>query len=201
MPTIERIIAGQLTETNPTATPNNTSWETVSDVGRDLNFGFTVRDRHTIGGLGQTPQNNSDAMKVTVDVLSGPFVVTSQDTAGYIAYAGNIESVTWDVAGTDSGQVNTANVNILLSLDGGYTFPHILATNVPNDGAHNALLPNNVTSTTARIIVEGAGNIFLAMNSTDFEIQTTEFVLNPTNSPLNVCQPNDAVFDFTYNTF
>ena len=201
MPTIERIIAGQLTETNPTVTPGNTSWETVSDVARDLNFGFLVRDRHISGGLGQTPQSSSDAMKVTVDDASGPFVVTSQNTAGHIAYAGSTESVTWDVAGTDGGAVNTANVNILLSLDGGMTFPHILATNVPNDGAHDVVLPNNVTTTTARIIVEGAGNIFLAMNSTDFEIQTTEFVLNPSNSPLDVCQPNDAVFDFTYNTF
>lgn len=200
MPTIERIIAGQLTETNPTVTPGNTSWETVSDVARDLNFGFLVRDRHISGGLGQTPQSSSDAMKVTVDAAAGPFVVTSQNTAGHIGYAGSTESVTWDVAGTDGGNVNTANVNILLSEDGGYTFPHILATNVPNDGAHDVVLPN-VTTTTARIIVEGAGNIFLAMNSTNFEIQTTEFVLNPSNSPLDVCQPNDAVFDFTYNTF
>ncbi len=201
MPTIERIIAGQLTETNPTVTPGNTSWETVSDVARDLNFGFLVRDRNIGGGTGQTPQSSSDAMKVTVDDASGPFIVTSQNTAGHIAYAGSTESVTWDVAGTDGGAVNTANVNILLSEDGGMTFPHTLATNVPNDGAHDVVLPNNITTTTARIIVEGAGNIFLAMNSTNFEIQTTEFVLNPSNSPLDVCQPNDAVFDFTYNTF
>lgn len=201
MPTIERIIAGQLTETNPTVTPGNTSWETVSDVARDLNFGFLVRDRNIGGGTGQTPQNSSDAMKVTVDAATGPFIVTSHNTTGHIAYAGSTEYVTWDVAGTDGGAVNTANVNILLSLDGGYTFPHTLATNVPNDGAHDVVLPNNITTTTARIIVEGAGNIFLAMNSTNFEIQTTEFVLNPSNSPLDVCQPNDAVFNFTYNTF
>ena len=200
MPTIERIIVGQLTETNPSVTANNTSWETVSDVARDLNFGFLVRDRNIGGGTGQTPQGSSDAMKVTVDAVSGPFMVTSQNTVGHIGFAGSIESVTWDVAGTDGGAVNTANVNILLSEDGGLTFPHILATNVPNDGAHDVVLPN-VTTTTARIIVEGAGNIFLAMNSIDFEIQTTEFALNPSNSPVNACQPNDAVFDFTYNTF
>ena len=200
MPTIERIIAGQLTETNPTVTANNISWETVSDVARDLNFGFFVRDRQVMGGTGQTPQGHSDAMKVTVDDASGPFLVTSQNTAGHIAYAGSSEPVTWDVAGTDGGAVNTANVNILLSVDGGMTFPHILATNVTNDGAHNVVLPN-VTTTTARIIVEGAGNIFLAMNSTNFEIQTTEFVLNTSNSPLDVCKPDDAVFNFTYTTF
>ena len=200
MPTIERIIAGQLTETNPTVTPGNTSWETVSDVARDLNFGLIVRDRNITGGTGQTPQSSSDSMKVTVDGASGPFTVTSQNTAGHIAYAGSSEAVTWDVAGTDGGAVNTPNVNIFLSEDGGMTFPHSLATNVPNDGAQNVVLPN-VTTTTARIKVEGAGNIFLALNSTNFEIQTTEFVLNASNTPLDVCQPNDAVFDFTYNTF
>jgi len=130
MPTNERIIAGQLTETNPSVTANNTSWETVSDVARDLNFGFLVRDRNIGGGTGQTPQGSSDAMKVTVDAVSGPFMVTSQNTVGHIGFAGSIESVTWDVAGTDGGAVNTANVNILLSEDGGLTFPHILATNV-----------------------------------------------------------------------
>lgn len=200
MPKLSRILTGELTETNPTVTADNSSWETVSEVGRDLNFSFTVRDRSISGGTGQTPQISSDAMKVTVDASSGPFLITSHNTAGHIAYAGSSEPVTWDVAGTNSGAVNTANVNILLSVDGGMTFPHILATNVPNDGAHDVVLPN-VTTTTARIIIEGAENIFLAMNSTNFEIQTTEFVLNPSNSPLDVCKPNDAVFNFTYNTF
>lgn len=200
MPIIERIIAGQLTETNPTVTANNTSWETVSDVARDLNFAFTVRDRNITGGTGQTPQGSSNTMKVTVDGASGPFAVTSQNTAGHIVFAGDSETVTWDVAGTDGGAVNTPNVDILLSTDGGFTFPTTLATNVANDGSHNVTLPI-IQTTTARVMVKGSGNIFLAMNSTNFEIKKTEFVLSSTTTEIDVCKPNNAVYNFTYKTF
>ncbi len=200
MPVIDRIIAGQLTETNPAVTANNTSWETVSDVARDLNFAFTVRDRNTTGGTGQTPQSSSDTMKVTVDGASGPFAVTSQNTAGHIVFAGDSETVTWDVAGTNGGAVNTPNVDILLSTDGGKTFPTTLATNVTNDGSHDVTLPI-IETTTARVMVKGSGNIFLAMNSANFEIKKTEFVLSTTTTELDVCKPNDAVYNFTYKTF
>ncbi len=200
MPILNRILAGELTETNPTVMADNTSWETVSEVGRDLNFSFTVRDRSISGGTGLTPQSSSDTMKVTVDAASGPFQVTSQNTVNYVVFSGDSEIVTWDVADTNVGAVNTPNVNILLSEDGGLTFPHTLATNVPNDGSHTVTIPV-LTTTTARIKVEGAGNIFLAINSTNFEIEETEFVLNTTESSLDVCVPNDAVYAFTYQTF
>ena len=200
MPILSRILTGELTETNPTDTSGNTSWETVSEVGRDLNFSFTVRDRNVSGGTGQTPQSSSDAMKVTVDAASGPFQLTSQNTVDYVVFSGNSEMVTWDVAGTNAGAVNTPNVNILLSVDGGLTFPHTLASNVPNDGSHNVTIPV-LTTTSARIKVEGAGNIFLAINNVDFEIEETEFVLNATEAALDICIPNDAVYNFTYSTF
>lgn len=87
MPSLSRILEGELTETNPTVTADNTSWETVSQIARDLNFRFTARDRSEANGTGQTPQSASDAMKVTVDDQSGPFVLTSQNTAGYVVFA------------------------------------------------------------------------------------------------------------------
>jgi len=200
MPILSRILRGELTETNPTATADNSSWETVSEVGRDLNFSFTVRDRNASGETGQTPQSSSDAMKVSVDTASGPFQETSQNTADYVVFSGDSEMVTLDVAGTNVGAVNTPNINILLSVDGGLTFPHTLASNVPNNGSHIVTIPV-LTSTTARIKVEAVGNIFLAINSTNFEIEETEFVLNATETSLDRCSPNDAVYNFTYTTF
>jgi subtilisin-like proprotein convertase family protein len=202
MPFVERVINGQLTESNPVETVDNSSWETVSNVGRTLNFALTVRDRSEANGLGQTPQSSYDTMTITVDGSSGPFAVTSQ-TTNETWDVGSNQTITWDVAGTDVGAVNTPTVNILLSIDGGFTYPFTLASGVPNDGSENITVP--VTGgggvTTARVKVEGNDNIFYAINSANFSIQESEFVLSAAESAVDVCSPADAVFNFTYNTF
>lgn len=201
MPIVERVIAGQLTETNPLETVDNTSWETVSNVSRALNFALTVRDRSEADGIGQTPQSDFDTMTVNVDDSAGPFVVTSQ-TTNVTWDAGSNQTVTWDVAGTDGGAVNTPTVNILLSTDGGLTYPFIMATDVPNDGSEDVTVPvTGGDTSTARVKVEGNNNIFYAINSTNFSLQESEFVLNVANISVDVCNPDDAVYTYTYNTF
>ncbi|WP_422106299.1 reprolysin-like metallopeptidase [Winogradskyella sp.] len=201
MPIIERVITGQLTESNPVETVDNSSWETVSDVTRSLNFALIVRDRSEANGVGQTPQSSFDAMTVNVDGSSGPFVVTSQ-TTNETWDAGSTQTVTWNVAGTDAGAVNTPTVNILLSTDGGFTYPFVLASNVLNDGSHDVMVPNiGGDTSTARVKVEGNNNIFYAINSINFSIQASEFVLNVADSSIDVCAPNNVVYSFTYNTF
>ncbi|WP_375241937.1 reprolysin-like metallopeptidase, partial [Lacinutrix sp.] len=74
MPIYSRVLAGELTETNPTETVNNSSWETVSTIARTLSFGLTVRDRSEAGGVGQIPQSDFDTMVVTVEG-GAPFTV------------------------------------------------------------------------------------------------------------------------------
>lgn len=202
MPILERVLNGELTETNPVETLDNTSWETVSTVGRDLNFALTVRDRSEAGGVGQTPQSNYDTMTVTVDGVSGPFEVTSQST-NESWDSGTTETITWNVAGTDSGSVNTPTVNILLSVDGGQTFPFTLASNVANDGSHDVTVPvtGGGNTSMARVIVEGNNNIFYAVNASNFSIEESEFIITVAIAEQDVCQPNSLVYDFTYNTF
>lgn len=201
MPIFERVLNGQLTETNPVETLDNSSWETVSTVQRDLTFALIVRDRSEVGGIGQTPQSDYDTTTVTVDGSSGPFTVISQAT-NETWDAGSTQTISWNVAGTDSGNVNTPTVNILLSVDGGQTFPFTLASNVPNDGSHDITVPITGGDTSmARIIVEGNNNIFYAVNSSNFSIQESEFVISVDIAELDVCQPNDAIYSFTYNTF
>ncbi len=201
MPIIERVIASELVETFPVETIDNSSWETVSNVGRTLNFALIVRDRSEGNGIGLTPQSDFDTMTVTVDGSSGPFVVTSQ-TSNEIWDVGSNQTITWDVADTDIAPVSTPTVNILLSTDGGFTFPIVLASDVPNDGSHDVTVPSTGgDSSTLRVKVEGNNNIFYAINSTNFSSQESEFVLNVDNSSINICSPNDAVFTFTYNTF
>ncbi len=197
IPNVNRVITGQLTETSPTL---GSDWETVATVGRTMNWALTVRDREPTA-TGLNGQSSLDLTVITVDSGSGPFAVTSQ-TSIETWDVGSVQTITWDVAGTDGGAVNTPTVNILLSTDGGLTFPFVMASDVPNDGSHDAAVPVTGGDTNnARVKVEGNNNIFYAINSTNFEIQESEFVLSLADSSVDVCSPDDATYTFTYNTF
>lgn len=148
MPAIATVIANNVSNT----------WEVTPSVARTLNFSFIVRDNAVGGG-----QTASDLMKVTVNGTAGPFIVTSQSVATTWT-VGTTQTITWNVAGTTASPVSTPSVNILLSTDGGYTYPVTLATNVSNNGTTTITVPNNVT-TTGRIMVRGAGNIFYDLNN------------------------------------
>jgi hypothetical protein len=198
IPKLSRVVAGQLTETNPNS---GDDWETVSTVARELNWALTVRDRQPTA-TGLNGQSSFDLMKITVDDTSGPFVVTSPNSA--VSWdVGSVQTITWDVAGTNAGNVNTPKVNILLSVDGGVTFPYSLGSDIDNNGSYSFSVPvtGQGDTTQARIIVEGKDNIFYSMNTTDFSITESEFTLAVSNPDLAVCSPNDAVYNFTYNTF
>ena len=108
---------------------------------------------------------------ITVENGAGPFQVTSPNTA-VTWNGGNQQTVTWNVAGTDAAPINTANVNILLSTDGGLTFPTILSSSTPNDGSESITVPA-VTTTTARVKIEAVGNVFFDVSNTNFTITTT----------------------------
>jgi PKD repeat protein len=136
----------------------NSTWERTPSVARTMNFSFIVRDNNV--GAGQTA---SDLMKVTVNAAAGPFSVTSQNTATTWT-AGTAQTITWNVANTNTGAVNTPSVNIFLSTNGGLLYPITLATNVPNNGSAIITVPS-VTTTTGRIMVRGAGNIFYDLNN------------------------------------
>lgn len=144
--------------------------EALSSVSRTLNFRVTVRDNfpYVAGStIGQTAF--TDAV-VTVTNTSGPFAVTSPNT-GITWSSGGAATVTWSVNGTNAGSVNCATVNILLSTDGGQTFPTVLAAATANDGSEVVTVPST-EGTTNRIKVESVGNIF-------FDISNTNFIIGP----------------------
>lgn len=136
----------------------NSTWEKTPSVARTMNFSFIVRDNHVGGG-----QTASDLMKVTVSAAAGPFSVTSQNTATTWT-ASTTQTITWNVANTNTGAVNTPSVNIFLSTNGGLLYPITLASNVPNNGSAVITVPS-VTTTTGRLMVRGAGNIFYDLNN------------------------------------
>ena len=91
-PKLSSVIVGALTQTTP---PISSGWETVSDVERELNFALTVRDNAVGGG-----QVVSDLVNVYVENTAGPFEVISYST-NVVAIAGNVETITWNVANTN----------------------------------------------------------------------------------------------------
>lgn len=192
-PRLSRIVAGELTQTNPGV---GEAWETVANVERELNFALTVRDNASGGG-----QVASELVKVDVLSAAGPFLVSSQSSSESYQ-AGSLIDVVWDVANTNQVPISAQEVDILLSIDGGFSYPDTLATNVPNIGAAKVQLPGLSSSTsTARIMVKPSDNVFFAINAVDFEILQSDVVLNFPELEFEVCQPDDLTVNFVYETF
>jgi chitodextrinase len=136
--------------------------EALSSVARNLNFRFTVRDNRAGGSA-----NNSDDVLIAVNATAGPFLVTSPNTA--VSYVGgSSQTITWNVAGTTANGVNCANVDILLSTNGGSSWTTVL-TGTINDGSHAIVIPNS-PSTTCRIMIKGSNHIFFDVSNTNFTI-------------------------------
>ena len=156
----------------------STFGESLPTTTRSMNFRVTVRDNHSgAGGVGTA------AMRVNVNSGSGPFAVTLP-AASTTWIAGSNQSVTWDVANTADAPVGCGNVRVLLSIDGGNTFPFTLAASTPNSGAATIVVPNTPTAT-ARIKVEAVGNIFFNISQPNFTITA-----GPTTPPTLLSEEN-----------
>ncbi len=122
---------------------------------------FTVRDN--VDGI------NTGTVTVTVDGNSGPFLETTNLAGSYAS--SSTQTITWSVNNTTAAPVSCANVDILLSVDGGQTFPYTLLTATPNDGTQAVTLPNlPAATTTARIKVQANNNIFFDISNNNFSI-------------------------------
>ncbi len=148
---------------------NASSGETLPTTNRTLTFRCVARDNRAGGG----GFGNSANVSVTSTASAGPFTVTAPNTGG--SFVAGPLNVTWNVANTAGSPVNCANVSILLSTDGGNTFPTVLAASTPNDGAETVTLPA-VSTSTARIKVAAVGNIF-------FDICNANFTITPVPPP------------------
>lgn len=128
-----------------------------------LNMRLTARDGK--GGVSSAPT------VLTLAPGAGPFLVTAPNTAVTLD-GGSATTVSWNVANTNTAPVNTANVRIRLSVDGGATWPYVLASSVPNSGSRNVVLPN-LGTTQARVMVEAVGNVFFDVSNANFTIRLT----------------------------
>jgi hypothetical protein len=135
-----------------------------------------VRDNQ-VGGGGV----NYDTTTLNVTSAAGPFSVTAPNT-GVTWGGGSAQTVSWNIANTNAAPVSCSAVNILLSTDGGNTFSTTLAANTPNDGSQSVTVPG-VSTTTARVKVECAGNIFFDVSNANFTIGDGGITPTPTVTP------------------
>lgn len=175
-----------------TLVPNATStWEVLPSVSRTMTFQLSVRDNAAGGGC-----VDRQSMTVTFSNAAGPFTVTYPNATGISWIAGSSQTVTWNRANTHLTPVNCPRVNIYLSTNGGFSYPITLATNVPNIGSWNVLVPNNLT-TTARVMVKAADNIFFDISNNNFSIISStnqQYTLTTSENTDSVCAPSPAVF-------
>jgi hypothetical protein len=196
-PKLATILSGALISGPLTGGDAAANTEALSSVARTLNFRLTVRDNAAFSStapvkVGQTAFTD---MVVTVSSASGPFAVTSPNTA--VTWAGgSTQTITWSVASSNLTPVLCANVKISLSTDGGQTFPTVLSASTPNDGTEALVIPAT-PSTTARIKVEAVGNIFFDISNTNFTIGGTVACGDPTGLASSAIGNNTATVSWT----
>ena len=164
---------------------NNTTTfgEILSAVARDFKFQFIARDNRVDGG-----GYDSDLITLHVVDTGGPFAVTSPNTGA--SQMGNI-TITWNTVGTENAPISCANVDILISEDGGLTFEVLLA-DVTNDGSQEVTLPN-VNTSTARIKVKCSDNVFFDISDTDFTIVSC-MITNISAQTQGACVPGTNTY-------
>lgn len=145
---------------------NNTQTlgELLPSYERLMRFRLTVRDNRAGGG-----GISSEETLFFVTASAGPFLVTYPNTNVTIS---GLQTVTWDVANTNTAPVSCANVKITLSTDGGNTFPTVLLANTPNNGSAQVTLPS-IENTQARIKIESIDNVFFDISNANFTITSS----------------------------
>lgn len=167
----------------------NPRWEVLPSISRVMNFNVTVRDNNFQYGCAV-----QESVQVETIDNAGPFLVTYPNKEE-ILYSGFPETIQWEVANTDQAPINCTNVDILLSTDGGYTYPIILASNVANDGVDEIIVPN-IIGEMNRIKIVCADNIFFDISNENFEIQEapTDFFIEVNPEDQVVCNEEETSY-------
>lgn len=125
----------------------------LPDAARVYNVAVTARDGR--GGF------TTAGIPVTVHTQAGPFRILQPVTGARWA-AGSTQEVRWNVAKTDASPISTKSVRVLLSLDGGATFPQELIARTANDGSAKVTLPASGGNAVIRVV--SIGNVFFAQS-------------------------------------
>ncbi|MEN0005378.1 MAG: reprolysin-like metallopeptidase [Bacteroidota bacterium] len=164
----------------------SSQWEVLPNVDRNMEFRVSVRDNNSSYGC-----IGDENVSIGVSTSGGPFAVTSQ--SGATSWLeGQYVLVEWNKGATDIAPINSPNVNVYLARNG-QDFSTLLASNIPNSGKAYVLLPQG-TSSNARIMVEGAGNVFYSVNTGSITIGSSgpDYALGAPTAIITSC-PNQSV--------
>jgi hypothetical protein len=168
------------------------TWEVLPSVARLMKFRETVRSNRGAGSC-----NAYTDMNIVFTATAGPFTVAYPTDAGVQWQGGAQEAIQWNVANTNSAPVNAATVNILLSIDGGLTYPQTLAANVANNGLRAITVPQ-VTTTTARIMVQASNGKFFNISENNFRITANGGGVTAPTYTSAIRNPLDKTTAFVY---
>lgn len=176
---------------------NNLSptWEVIPEVSREINFSLLVRDNNPEGG--QIARSN---LVVTTEDTGEAFEVTSQNTAETLR-GGEVYTINWNVAQTNELPIQADFVDIYLILDSDLETPIVLKDNAKNDGDARIVIPGDISSTNARIMVKASNNVFFAINKAVLSIIPADYALIFDSLEYQICQPEDIDISFTYQTY
>jgi subtilisin-like proprotein convertase family protein len=181
-PRLDNIIKNKLTKD-----------ELYPDSSRLYTFVCTVRDNNILGGGVVI-----DSVLFRSTHTAGPFVVTYPNAATDSLVSGEYNIIKWNVANTNNNLVNCQNVDILLSTDGGYTYPITLLSKTANDGEEGVILPANLNSSLARIRINASYNIFFDISNRDFPIKNTSrvgYTVAFNSEKSKICLPDKIDFN------
>jgi len=167
-PKLSMILSGNLTN----VTASGALGEKAPDTARFLTFKLTLRDILAGNGCFLFPDDtiHIDALSTGAANNYGGFKVTSQNALGTTYTGGSVQTITWNVVGSDAAPISAANVKIYMSTDAGVTWPYNIGT-FPNNGSATITVPNpTATSAVCRFKVKAEGNIFFNINVKSFTV-------------------------------
>ncbi|MFT7589992.1 MAG: hypothetical protein ACI959_002214, partial [Limisphaerales bacterium] len=155
-PQMESIVTGSLNRV-----------EYLADYSRSMRFQLTVRDNSAFSaGI------SFEKAVVEVDEQGGLFEVTEPAGPGVVWEVGQWVPVNWSAGMTMEPPFNTPTVRILMSTDGGLTYPITLAEEIANNGATYVYVPD-MEGEEIRIMVAANENIFFNISNEDLRIQNS----------------------------
>jgi hypothetical protein len=143
--------------------------ERLSSVGRSYKFAYLAREVQSDGwGAVNAPNTFTN---ITVAGNAGPFEMIYPNLQDSLI-KNESTPILWEVAGSDLAPINCSEVDILLSTDGGFTFPIVLAQHVLNTGQATVTIPD-IETNSARIQVRSVGNVFFTFSKANVNIGNT----------------------------
>ncbi|MFM2394133.1 MAG: hypothetical protein RLZZ546_2115, partial [Bacteroidota bacterium] len=152
---------------------NVESDEVLPTYTRDMKFSFTVRDNNDEAGYA-----NWTNITLKATDKAGPFEVKSPNL-GETLEAGQLTTITWNVANTDKAPVNCKYVDIYMStksaLHPSNENLRPLATRVPNTGSAEIQLDETIAND-GKILIKASDNVF-------FDISNFKSVIKAASQP------------------